>query len=82
VSPHNISRCRELIDGTRRLAGVRGGKREDVLQLKTMMMCAWEEMGRWIEKQGKTQAVDGGVLEDIVMADVPDGNNGTTMNGA
>jgi hypothetical protein len=47
-----------------------------------MMMCAWEEMGRWIEKQGKTQAVDGGVLEDIVMADVPDGNNGTTMNGA
>jgi hypothetical protein len=51
VSPHCIRRCRELIDGTRRLAAVRGGKREDVLQLKTMMMCAWEEMGRWREHQ-------------------------------
>jgi hypothetical protein len=40
-----------LIDGTRRLAAVKRGKREDVLQLKTMMMCAWEEMGRWQEHQ-------------------------------
>ena len=47
VSPHNIQRCRERMDGTRRLALVRGGKREDVLQLKTMMMCAWEEMNQW-----------------------------------
>ena len=51
MSPHCIRRCRELIDGTRRLAAVRGGKREDVLQLKTMMMCAWEEMNRWQEQQ-------------------------------
>jgi len=50
VSPHCIRRCRELIDGTRRLAAVRGGSKEDVLQLKTMMMCAWEEMSRWEEQ--------------------------------
>ena len=47
VSPHCIRRCHELIDGTRRLATVRGGEMEDVLPLKTMMMCAWEEMNRW-----------------------------------
>ena len=51
MSPHCIRRCCELIDGNRRLAAVRGGKKEDVLQLKTMMMCAWEEMGRWREDQ-------------------------------
>ena len=51
MSPHCIRRCRELIEGTRQLAVVRGGKREDVLQLKTMMMCAWEEMVRWREHQ-------------------------------
>jgi hypothetical protein len=39
-----------LIEGTRRLADVRGGKKEDVLQLKAMMMCAWEEMRRWENK--------------------------------
>jgi [histone H3]-dimethyl-L-lysine9 demethylase len=50
VSPHCISRCRDLIEGTRRLADVRGGKKEDVLQLKAMMMCAWEEMRRWEDK--------------------------------
>jgi len=55
VSPHCISRCRDLMEGTRRLAGIRGGKKEDVLQLKTMMMCAWEEMGRW-EKQASSKA--------------------------
>ena len=54
VSPHGIRRCRELIDGTRRLAGVKGGKREDVLQLKTMLMCAWEEMGRWTPQEDRT----------------------------
>jgi len=43
-----------LIDGTRRLAGVKGGKREDVLQLKTMLMCAWEEMGRWTPQEDRT----------------------------
>jgi hypothetical protein len=47
VSSHCIPRCRELIDGARRLAAGKGGKSEDVFQLKTMMMCAWEEMGRW-----------------------------------
>ena len=51
VSPHGIRRCRELIDGTRRLAGIKGGKKEDVLQLKTMLMCAWEEMDRWIKQE-------------------------------
>ena len=46
VSPHCIRRCKDLIDGNRGLAGRKGGKKEDVLQLKTMMMCAWEEMSR------------------------------------
>lgn len=47
VSPHCISRCTDLIAGNRGLAGAMGGKREDVLQLKTMMLCAWEEMSAW-----------------------------------
>lgn len=67
VSPDNVTRCRELINGTRRLAGVRGGKREDVLQLKTMMMCAWEEMARW---EGRTLYTK--TSEDYEMADVVD----------
>jgi lysine-specific demethylase 3 len=46
VSPHCIRRCKDLIDGNRGLAGIKGGKKEDVLQLKTLMMCAWEEMSR------------------------------------
>jgi hypothetical protein len=40
-----------LIGANRRLAAKRGGKKEDVLQLKIMMMCAWEEMDRWQEKE-------------------------------
>jgi [histone H3]-dimethyl-L-lysine9 demethylase len=67
VSPHCISRCRDLIEGTRRLAEIRGGKKEDVLQLKTMMMCAWEEMGRW-EKLAFLKAEDNGVEEEGVQA--------------
>jgi len=56
VSGHCIMRCRELIDGNRKLAKVRGGAKEDVLQLKTMLMCAWEEMGRWEERNKDTNA--------------------------
>lgn len=51
VSPHCIPKCFDLIGANRRLAAKRGGKKEDVLQLKTMMMCAWEEMDRWQEKE-------------------------------
>jgi hypothetical protein len=52
VSPHCSRKCLELIDANRRFANVRGRKREDVLQLKTMMMCAWEEMDRWQQTDG------------------------------
>jgi hypothetical protein len=38
---------------------------EDVLQLKTMMMCAWEEMARWEGRTLYTKA-----SEDYEMADV------------
>jgi hypothetical protein len=47
-----------------------------------MMMCAWEEMGRWTEKQGETQPGAEGVLHDAIMANVANGNDGTTMNSA
>ena len=52
VSPQCSGKCLELIDANRRLANVRRRKREDVLQLKTMMMCAWEEMDRWQQTDG------------------------------
>jgi hypothetical protein len=56
VSPHCISRCKDLIDGNRQLAKVKNGAREDVLQLKTMLMCAWEEMAGWKENNRDTTA--------------------------
>jgi len=64
VSPHCIQRCRELVDGNRRLAVVKGGQREDVLQLKTMLMCAWEELGRWEAKHMDTKGNASSSKED------------------
>lgn len=50
VSPMCVGQCRGLIEETRRLAMCKSGKKEDVLQLKVMMLYAWEEMGRWKEE--------------------------------
>jgi [histone H3]-dimethyl-L-lysine9 demethylase len=47
VSPHCIKKCCELMQWNRKLAQVRGGQKEDVLQLKAMLISAWEEMARW-----------------------------------
>ena len=56
VSPHCIRRCRELIEANRRLALVKGGAKEDVLQLKTMLMCALGETSRWMEQHKNIMA--------------------------
>lgn len=59
VSPFCVKRCGGLLQDTRRLANVKGGKTEDVLQLRAMMLYAWEQMGRW-----QASNHDDGVAED------------------
>jgi len=59
VSPFCVKRCGDLLQETRRLAKVKGGKTEDVLQLRAMMLYAWEEMGRWQTANHDSVAADG-----------------------
>jgi hypothetical protein len=68
VSPWGVKRCSELIGDARQLALVRGGKKEDVLQLKNMMLCAWEEMKRW-EMKMDTNSEERSTEEIVVLKD-------------